>query len=273
MTTDRPISSWHRQMTPPQSPSDQPFPELPSALTKMSLDFIVSGSQASSANHFSSSSFSGSFEATERPELMTRRASDSYRSPPSSIRSDDSDGPSSPITNPPFTLPPFSELAPELAPEGHGPPRHPRTSTLDHYPLRLHQHSSPPSSKHHPTPLRPERHPYDAEELTAIIYLRAACNLRWHEVHRCFLRIFPPNTPRRCQAAIAKGLPKFYLERNVQGLQCRWYRLREEEGLAALRKGGGGKGERSALERMSRKGEISMEFWNRLRAVGGDGAK
>jgi len=97
------------------------------------------------------------------------------------------------------------------------------------------------------TSARAERFPYDPEERYAIIHLRGLKNLKYEDTLARFNVLFPPGMPRRCRAAVAKGLPPTYTQRNVQGLQCRWYRIRDEENLPKLRSSGHG-GDRGRVE-------------------------
>ena len=69
------------------------------------------------------------------------------------------------------------------------------------------------------------------------------------------------------------NLPSRYTQRNVQGLQCRWYRIRREEGLVKLRESrragflaspGVGRKEKGVLERMERAGEVGRKFLESL---------
>lgn len=119
---------------------------------------------------------------------------------------------------------------------------------------------------------RTERHAYDPEERYAIIYLRSVKDLKWEDVLRRFTILFPPATLRRCRSAVARGLPHIYQTRNVQGLQCRWYRIREEESLPQLRRDqqveGGGSAEREVLDRIVRAGLLSKGFIKMVDAVG-----
>jgi hypothetical protein len=112
-------------------------------------------------------------------------------------------------------------------------------------------------------PARAERFPYDPEERYAIIHLRGLKNLKYEDTLLRFNFLFPPGQPRRCRNAVAKGLPPTYTPRNIQGLQCRWYRIRDEENLPKLRSSGVG-GDRTrvddVLSLMEREGEMSRGF-------------
>lgn len=105
---------------------------------------------------------------------------------------------------------------------------------------------SPRVSKRSPKPMqsggaRAERHPYDAEERFALIYFRredVEKKLDWKSVVERFLILFPRGAPRRYKSKDAsdpRGLPPTYPDRNVQGLQCRLYRVRAEEGMRRTR--------------------------------------
>jgi hypothetical protein len=89
---------------------------------------------------------------------------------------------------------------------------------------------------------RGERYPYDPEERFALIYWRRETGekkLEWKDCEARFAVLFPPGAPRRWQptdSAQARGLPTTYPERNIQGLQCRFYRIRTEEKMPQTRK-------------------------------------
>jgi hypothetical protein len=125
---------------------------------------------------------------------------------------------------------------------------------------KLYTSSGAMSSTH---PARAERFPYDPEERYAIIHLRGLKNLKYEDTLLRFNYLFPPGKPRRCRNAVAKGLPPTYTSRNIQGLQCRWYRIRDEENLPKLRSSGVG-GDRSRVEDvlglMEREGEMGHRF-------------
>ena len=88
---------------------------------------------------------------------------------------------------------------------------------------------------------RSERHPYDPEERYALIYWRRDVRekkLEWKDVVARFAYLFPENAPRRWKpkdSSQARGLPDRYPERNLQGLQCRLYRIRSEEDMPKVR--------------------------------------
>jgi hypothetical protein len=88
---------------------------------------------------------------------------------------------------------------------------------------------------------RAERHEYDPEERFAVVYLRImAGQSQWKDIKSAFDVIFPPGQPRRMIAPTAtnsKALPQFYPERSVGGLECRYYRIRELEGMKKVREG------------------------------------
>jgi hypothetical protein len=142
--------------------------------------------------------------------------------------------------------------------------------------LDRHSHShgqSPIKRPQTPTAApRAERHPYDSEERYAIIHLRAVLGLKWEDVLKEFSRLFPIGQPRRCKINLAPGMPQTYQARNVQGLQCRWYRIREEEGLRPLRRGemveaGAGSDEAMVLDRMADEGVCGEPFLDEFRSV------
>jgi hypothetical protein len=88
---------------------------------------------------------------------------------------------------------------------------------------------------------RKQRHPYDAEEKFALIYLRRENGEKKVEWKDCVLRwrdLFPPNQPRRYKHSTPqerRGLPETYPWRDTQGLQCRFYRIRTDAGLPRTR--------------------------------------
>ena len=88
---------------------------------------------------------------------------------------------------------------------------------------------------------RAERHEYDPEERFAVVYLRIkAGQSQWKDIKSTFDIIFPPGQQRRTTASIApnsKTLPQVYPERSVGGLECRYYRIRELEGMKKVREG------------------------------------
>lgn len=88
---------------------------------------------------------------------------------------------------------------------------------------------------------RTERHIYDPEEKYALIYWRREIGqkkLEWKDCLERYLYLFPEGQPRRWKpkdSAEARGLPDHYPDRNLQGLQCRFYRIRSEEGMPKTR--------------------------------------
>ena len=85
-----------------------------------------------------------------------------------------------------------------------------------------------------------------------------------------FSKLFPANTPRRCTWTKVRGLLPMYPERNVGGLQCRYYRIRQEENLGQLRDTEGmanvaGHGE-EVLEKIAREGKLSKVFRKKVAA-------
>jgi hypothetical protein len=104
---------------------------------------------------------------------------------------------------------------------------------------------------------RAERHEYDPEERFAVVYLRIMAGLsQWKDVKAAFDIIFPPGLRRRNSTPTAtnnKALPQVYAERSVGGLECRYYRIRELEGMKKVREGRrdcGAQLEHDALRRM-----------------------
>jgi hypothetical protein len=97
---------------------------------------------------------------------------------------------------------------------------------------------------HHRTSERPE---YDPEELFSIAYLRLSKPgaVPWKEVKTAFQLLFPPDTLRRItsnssgsrsSSSSAKNLLPTYSERDVGGLECRYYRIRTQERMGTVRK-------------------------------------
>lgn len=132
---------------------------------------------------------------------------------------------------------------------------------------------------------REDRHPYDPEEIYAMMYLRDGGDRKWADVLQCFHHLFPIGQPRRFNVPVGTGssnavqhqanLPPVYPRRNIQGLQCRWYRVREQYGLSKLREDGSHKDhatrrreEKPILEEMERSGELSEAFLAMVKDVG-----
>jgi hypothetical protein len=137
---------------------------------------------------------------------------------------------------------------------------------------------------------RKDRHPYDDDERWAMLYLRVISETNWDDVVRKFAQVFPPGTPRRCTNDSAKPCPETYVKRCTQGLQCRYYRVRDEEGLRQLRDGGllpgwsaGGRRRMTkeqdremvgmVCEQMVRKGRVGRETIDRVRLALGQGTR
>lgn len=169
-------------------------------------------------------------------------------------------------------LPPF-ELRPRGMTYQHSPPHIPinrlqRRSILHHVENKL--YTSPVSMSNN-QPARKERFPYDDEERYAIIHLRGLKTLKYEDVLIRFHYLFPPGRLRRCRSSgDMKGLPKEYPPRNVQGLQCRWYRIRDEENLPKLRNEGRG-GDRvrveDVLDLMKMERELGVGFADKVHAI------
>lgn len=141
-------------------------------------------------------------------------------------------------------------------------------------------------TRHHTTrgqSQREDRHPYDPEEIYAMMCLRDGGDRRWADVLECFHRLFPIGQPRRFKvstgartgAAQHGNLPPVYTNRNIQGLQCRWYRVRERHGLPKLRAGESNKDpaarrreEKPILDEMERSGELSEAFLRMVKDIG-----
>lgn len=110
-----------------------------------------------------------------------------------------------------------------------------------------------------------DRHSYDDEERYAILYLRIVRGQKWAEILRLFNVLFPPGAPRR-QAD--KGLTKTYPQRAKGGLECRYYRLRQDLNIQALRSVGHSSSEdRLALAKLFEASDLSPQFIECLRGL------
>jgi hypothetical protein len=86
--------------------------------------------------------------------------------------------------------------------------------------------------------VRPDRPEYDHEELFAVVYLRIRTpHSQWKDHKAAFDRLFPPGAPRRAGAPAPEGkqLPARYPMRTVGGLECRYYRIRDDRGMRKVR--------------------------------------
>ncbi|KAF2100814.1 hypothetical protein NA57DRAFT_54887 [Rhizodiscina lignyota] len=111
-----------------------------------------------------------------------------------------------------------------------------------------------------------DRHNYDEEEKFAILWLRIVREEKWTEVLRHFHILFPPDVPRR-QAG--KGLTARYFRRRKGGLECRYYRLREDLYMKPLRSVEyDSANDRAVLARMHQTAGLSNDFLERLRLLG-----
>lgn len=77
-----------------------------------------------------------------------------------------------------------------------------------------------------------DRYNYDDEEKYAILYFRIERAEKWSDILRNFEELFPPGRSRRKPG---KALTELYVERRKGGLECRYYRLREDHGFRPLR--------------------------------------
>lgn len=110
-----------------------------------------------------------------------------------------------------------------------------------------------------------DRHNYDDEEKFAILYLRIERGEKWSDVQRHIHMLFPPDAPRR-QAG--KGLTRFYVRRRKGGLECRYYRLREDLNLKALRSSEyTPEHDRAALAKLQETLQLSEVFSRLLRTL------
>ena len=311
-------TSMDWETTPPNSPEDTihktPHIEGSSSISKstgkMSLDFIAPGGRSGSISSTYIRSLPspvpsspGSPSSPNRPSLErnvhSQRATlqiilpSLEKFPPVDLTTARSASWPMLSTIPPFVVPAPLSAPPPTSPR-QTPPRPPR--------LDVDGLSNEVTPRRVPkrTDQREDRHPYDAEEKYAIIYLRVVKHLRWDEVVARFHALFPAGQPRRCAvasspfyaaaaapvgaapadpadgkrstgaaaaaAAAHSPLPPVYTRRNVQGLQCRWYRIRDEEGLAKLRGtwgvtgGAVGRREKRVLEEMEHAGVVSDTF-------------
>lgn len=116
--------------------------------------------------------------------------------------------------------------------------------------------SSSSRSSSPPLPRRLERHEYDPEERFAVVYLRLNMKINaWKDLEEAFDVMFPPGKARRPSAPPApqnKALPRTYPKRTIGGLECRYYRIRKDEGMSKVRerRKQGGTRETQALTRM-----------------------
>jgi hypothetical protein len=302
-------SGWTRQLTPPDSPLPSlrtvlEFCNQGGSSKRMSLDFIAPGcrlpqTSTSSSAIRSSSTRSSPSAASElapvrRVEVSILNKGEPCSNTPASksayTRSHNGHNPISGLPSPvwsscsdmslpqPSTFQQMQKsdnhyrqhdqcqlLQPRSRSPGYTytPPPQPSLSK----PTRLNRR---PGTSRSQSPPRPDRYTYDSEEIYAIIHLRAVLGLKWKDVLKEFSRLFPVGQQRRCKINSAPGLPPTYHARDVQGLQCRWYRLRDEENLRPLRRGKMveetvGDVEAQVLERMAREGWCGEEFLRKLR--------
>jgi hypothetical protein len=107
------------------------------------------------------------------------------------------------------------------------------------------QKRSPRATRSIATSSRGERYPYDAEERFALVYLRREDfekKLEWKDVMIRYSLLFPASHARRYRSkdgTQARGLPPYYPQREIQGLQCRLYRIRTDEELPKSRDAAG----------------------------------
>jgi hypothetical protein len=297
-------SGWARHLTPPDSPL--PFlrtvlgsSSLDDTSGKMSLDFIAPGCRARSPTSpnstFPTSTQSpfftvGELAPIDLPEVSVHNKDGPLSNTPAAnetcARSDKRHNPVSGLPSPVWSscsdisLPQPSSLDQKQRPNNnyhwqHQDQLQQPLSTNSTYTAppqtskgtKLSRRSSPSQNQ---LPPRPERHLYDSEECYAIIHLRAVLGLKWEEVLKKFSRLFPVGQQRRCKVNLAPGMPHTYQARNVGGLQCKWYRIREEENLRPLRRGemvdgGLGSEEAQVLERMAGEGVCGEEFLREFR--------
>ncbi|QDS74685.1 hypothetical protein FKW77_000283 [Venturia effusa] len=171
-------------------------------------------------------------------------------------------------------MPPLFEQKPRSM-TYHCRPPHISASRLHRRSIQHHAenklYTSSGAMSHNNQSARAERFPYDDEERYAIIHLRGLKTLKYEDVLIRFNYLFPPGQARRCRSSgDMKGLPKSYPPRNIQGLQCRWYRIRDEENLPKLRHEGRG-GDRvrveDVLDLMKVERDLSVGFADTVHAI------
>ena len=224
------------------------------------------------------------------PQRSVSRPLKTHRYHPYIPHSPDSSGSrsrsNSPNNSPPFTgytldpdhaptLRPINPANNEVAPGYSGPPftAYPRT-TRQHslaFPSRSRQPSAPtaalPTAASAVAAVRPDRPEYDNEELFAVVYLRIRTpHSQWKDHKAAFDRLFPPGSARRpgSPAPEGKQLPARYPTRTVGGLECRYYRIRDDRGMRKVREnrrsGGGGSGSSSESASPVGGGEEGLEL-------------
>jgi hypothetical protein len=110
-----------------------------------------------------------------------------------------------------------------------------------------------------------DRHNYDDEERFAILYLRIIQEEKWSEILKHFNVLFPPGSLRR---QVDKGLTKTYPQRAKGGLECRYYRLRQDLQIPPLRSTGHSSDfDKTALARLQQGLKLSDEFLQGLRGL------
>lgn len=110
-----------------------------------------------------------------------------------------------------------------------------------------------------------DRPNYDDEERFAILYLRIVREEKWAEIMHHFNVLFPPGAPRR-QAD--RGLSETYPRRGQGGLSCRYYRLRQDLNIPALRSvGQSSDQDKMAIVKLRSESNLSEEFCECLRRL------
>ena len=110
-----------------------------------------------------------------------------------------------------------------------------------------------------------DRNTYDDEEKFAILYLKIMRDDRWSDTLAHFHALFPPGALRRQRG---KGLTQRYDERKIGGLECRYYRLRDEAGMDQLRSVSHSNArDRAALIRWRGSTALSTDFMGKLRSL------
>jgi hypothetical protein len=277
------LDDWVRHPTPPDSPPPaysrtmRPTRADTSTCEKMSLDFIAPGSRSTEYANLRRSSPDPDYLGETTLSYRGLRT-DTPSSPISTASLSGSNSNYSPTrrsARPPSPIwssysvstlglqPQCFQLRP---PTSHRPALPVLSNTINFHqghPHRIQKHppSPPPPYTSTQATTRGERPGYCPEGRYAIIYIRGVLNYKWSEVLERFTLLFPPGQVTRCRVT---GLPNTYPKRDVQGLQCRWYRIRVEEGLVPLRETPCANGEltpeRRVLERMIGEGKVNMEF-------------
>jgi hypothetical protein len=197
--------------------------ELSCKPRQMSLDFIAPGSTIQSIEL--------SKDLMKKPSLLPSPILAIY-----SPRNEDGEKP---------TLPRIAEMGRPSSIKRHRSSPYPKATYYSPPPSSPSAGSTSSRSRSSSPPsvfsTRSERHEYDLEEKFALLYLRiAADGIVWRDVKTAFDCIFPPGQRRRTSVpasedAKSRPLPPTYPRRSVGGLECRYYRVRENHGVPKVR--------------------------------------